>query len=318
MLQKRLHLGCFFYFPLKQVTVKNKHLSLEVLEYGAIILKLKFRTVGNSWTDVNVSLDSPEDYLNDPLAIGACVGRYAGRLSGGNLNLDGNSFPLTHTDGITLHGGDRGFSRRYWTLEHAGESPEKSEIILKYRSEHLEEGFPGTLDVTVTYTLLKNTLIIRHEATTDRPTVVNLTNHTYFKIDSQPLIAHYQLQINAHKKAETDSRRLPTGRLPGVMGTAYDFLEERPLGDFTMDTPFLLDANRDFAARLTSSVSGIRLTVHTNQPGLVVYTPEHFAGICFETQNLPDAPRFDHFPDARLNPGETYVNESHFVFESLP
>ena len=200
MLQKRLHLGCLFYFPLKQVTVKNKHLSLEVLEYGAIIRKLKFRTAGNSWTDVNVSLESPEDYLNDPLSIGACVGRYAGRLSGGNLELDGNSFPLTHTEGITLHGGDRGFSRQYWTLQQSSESPEKSEVILKYRSEHLEEGFPGTLDVTLTYTLLKNTLIIRHEATTDSPTVVNLTNHTYFKIDSQPLISHYQLQINALKE----------------------------------------------------------------------------------------------------------------------
>ncbi|MGB5403576.1 MAG: aldose epimerase family protein [Robiginitalea sp.] len=302
---------------MKQVTVKNKHLSLEVLEYGAIIRKLKFRTRANSWTDVNVSLESTQDYLNDTLAIGACVGRYAGRLSGGNLELDGKYYPLTHTEGITLHGGDRGFSRQYWNLQSATESPEKSEVTLTYRSGHLEEGFPGILDVTVTYTLLENVLIIRHEATTDRPTVVNLTNHTYFKIDSQPLISHYQLQINALNRAETNSRRLPTGQLPGVASTTYDFLEERPLGDFKMDTPFLLDSNRDFAARLTSAVSGIRLTVHTNQPGLVVYTPEGFAGICFETQNLPDAPRFDHFPDARLNPGETYVNESHFVFESL-
>ena len=317
MLQKRLHLEYIFYFPLKQVTVKNKHLSLEVLEYGAIIRKLKFHTGGNSWTDVNVSLDSPQDYLNDPLAIGACVGRYAGRLSGGNLELDGNTFPLTHTEGITLHGGDRGFSRQYWTLQGVTESPAKSEVILKYRSGHLEEGFPGILDVTLTYTLSENALIIRHEATTDRPTVVNLTNHTYFKIDSQPLISHYQLQINALHRAETNARRLPTGQLLEVVGTAYDFTAERRLGDFTMDTPFLLDSNGDFAARLTSAVSGIQLTVHTNQPGLVVYTPEHFAGICFETQNLPDAPRFDHFPDARLSPGETYLNESQFVFESL-
>lgn len=317
MLQKRLHLEYLFYFPLKQVTVKNKHLSLEVLEYGAIIRKLKFRNSENSWTEVSVNLESPEDYLSDPLAIGACVGRFAGRLSGGVLKLNGKAYPLTHTEGITLHGGDRGFSRRYWTLQSATESPEKSEVILKYRSDHLEEGFPGTLDVTVTYTLLKNTLIIRHEATTDRPTVVNLTNHTYFKIDSQPLIAHYQLQINALKRAETDSRRLPTGQLPEVSGTAFDFLQERRLGEFTMDTPFLLQSNGDFAARLTSAVSGIRLTVRTNQPGLVVYTPENFAGICFETQNLPDAPRFDHFPDARLNPGETYINESQFIFDSV-
>jgi aldose 1-epimerase len=102
-----------------------------------------------------------------------------------------------------------------------------------------------------------------------------------------------------------------------VAGTEFDFQTERSLGDFALDTPFLLQPDSDFAARLTSMVSGIRLTIRTDQPGVVIYTPGGFAGICLETQNLPDAPRFAHFPDSRLDPGETYVNESQFCFESI-
>jgi aldose 1-epimerase len=264
-----------------------------------------------------VYLKSPEDYLADPFNIGACVGRFAGRLSGGKLDLAGESFSLANTGGVTLHGGARGFSKRYWKIHAVIESPDKSEVSLTYRSGHLEEGFPGNLKAKVTYTLNKNVLSIRFEATTDRPTMVNLTNHTYFKLDSQPLISHYLLTLKAGKRTETDSRLIPTGRLLDVSGTPYDFRTERNLGDFNLDTPFLLESNSDFAARLTSAVSGIRLTIKTNQPAMVIYTPDAFAGICFETQNLPDAPRFSHFPNARLNPGETYVNESHFIFESL-
>lgn len=316
MLQKRLHLRHLLQFKLKQVTIKNTHLSLEALDYGAIIRKLQLRTADDSWVDLNVSLKSPKDYLNDPFAIGACVGRYAGRLSGGYLEVNGENFPLPNSDKITLHGGPRGFSKRYWNFHAVSESHEKSEVCLTYRSPHLEEGFPGNLEVKVTYTLSGSALIIRHEATTDRPTVVNLTNHTYFKIDSQPLISHYRFRLNASKIAETDSRLLPTGRILDVGDTKFDFQSERSLGELALDTPFLLESDAEFAARLTSVVSGIQMTVHTNQPGIIVYTPVSFAGICLETQNLPDAPRFSHFPDSRLNPGETYINESHFIFGS--
>ncbi len=301
---------------MKQVTLKNERLSLQVLDYGAIIHKLKFRTGDGNWAQMNVSLNSPADYLQDSLAMGACVGRYAGRLSG-HLELEGETFPLPASDGITLHGGKRGFSKRYWDIGPVAESPEKSEVRLSYRSPHLEEGFPGNLDVTCTYTLSGNALVIRHEARTDRPTAVNLTNHTYFKLDSQPIISHYHLRLHAGRRAETDARLLPTGRILPVGGTPYDFRAGQGLGDLALDTPFLLDAPREFAARLTSAVSGIQLTLLTDQPAVVIYTPTAFAGICLETQNLPDAPRYAHFPNSLLYPGETYLNESHFVFESL-
>jgi aldose 1-epimerase len=300
---------------LKQVTLKNDRLSLEVLDYGAIIHKLKYRTGDGTWNQMNVSRNAPGDYLKDPFAMGACVGRYAGRLSG-NLELEGETFPLPAAEGITLHGGERGFARRYWEIRSVSESPKKSEVHLGYRSRHLEEGFPGNLDVALTYTLSGNTLIIRHEARTDRPTAVNLTNHTYFKLDSHPVISHYHFRLHAGRRAETDDRLLPTGRLLPVGGSPYDFRAGKDLGEIGLDTPFLLDAPREYAARLSSPVSGIRLTMHTDQPAVVVYIPDRFAGICLEAQNLPDAPRYSHFPNCFLYPGEVYLNESHFVFES--
>lgn len=303
---------------MEQVSIKNEVLSLEALNYGAIIRKLRFRTGVGTWMDLVIGKDNPEDYLKDPFSIGASVGRYAGRLSGGVLQIEGKEYPLANQDGITLHGGEHGFGRKYWKIDPGGQSQKNPEIRLTYRSPHLEEGFPGNLRVRVTYQLIENSLIIRHEATTDRPTVVNLTNHSYFKIDRQPLISHYLLQLAAQKRLETDARLLPTGRLLQVRDTPFDFRQEQRLGDTRLDTPFVLEQTTGYAARVYSPVSGIRLGVYTNQPAVVVYTPEGFPSICLETQNFPDAPRHKHFPSSLLYPGETYLNESRFVFEMAP
>ena len=300
---------------MEQVSIKNEVLSLEVLDYGAIIHKLRFRAGADSWVDLVLSKDTPEDYLKDPFSLGACVGRYAGRLSGGTLEMDGKIYPLPNRDGVTLHGGERGFGRRYWKIASVSQSGNEPEIRLEYTSPHLEEGFPGNLEVLVTYRLLANSLIIRHEATTDRPTVVNLTNHSYFKIDHEPVISQYLLQLSAAQRLETDERLLPTGRLLQVRETDFDFRTARQLGDTLLDTPFVLDHTAECAAQVYSPVSGIRLRVFTNQPAVVVYTPEDFPSICLETQNYPDAPRHKHFPSSLLLPGETYLNESRFVFD---
>lgn len=300
---------------MEQVSIKNEVLSLKALNYGAIIQKLRYHTGADTWMDLVIGKDDPEEYLEDPFSIGACVGRFAGRLSGGVLQIDGKAYPLPNQDGITLHGGEHGFGRKYWKIDAVSQSPKKPEIRLKYLSPHLEEGFPGNLHVTVTYRLIGNSLIIRHEATTDRPTVVNLTNHSYFKIDHQPLISRYRLQIAAQKRLETDARLLPTGHLIDVANTEFDFRREQQLEDTLLDTPFALDGAEGFAAQVYSPVSRMRLRAYTNQPAVVVYTPEDFPSICLETQNYPDAPRYSHFPSSLLYPGDTYVNESRFVFE---
>lgn len=301
--------------PLEQVSIKNEVLSLEVLNYGAIIRKLRFHADAGSPMDLVLGKESPEDYLKDRFSIGACVGRYAGRLSGGVLHIDGTKYPLPNREGITLHGGERGFGRRFWEIASIVPQGKQPEVRLEYKSPHLEEGFPGNLEVAVTYRLAANSLIIRHEATTDRPTVVNLTNHSYFRIDRQPGISHYLLQLSASKRLQTDKRLLPTGQLLEVVNTDFDFRKARPLGTTLLDTPFVLDNTAACAAQVFSPASGLRLKVFTNQPAVVVYTPEDFPSICLETQNYPDAPRHDQFPSPLLLPGETYLNESRFVFE---
>ena len=301
--------------PLEQVSIKNEVLSLEVLNYGAIVRNLRFHADAGSPMDLVLGKESPQGYLKDSFSIGACVGRYAGRLSGGALQIDGARYPLPNREGITLHGGERGFGRRFWKIASSIPNGKEPEVRLEYKSPHLEEGFPGNLEVAVTYRLVANSLIIRHEATTDRPTVVNLTNHSYFRIDRQQGISHYLLQLSAPKRLETDKRLLPTGRLLPVGDTDFDFRTARPLGATLLDTPFVLDNTAACAAQVYSPVSGLRLKVFTNQPAVVVYTPKDFPSICLETQNYPDAPRHDHFPSSLLLPGETYLNESRFVFE---
>ena len=315
-MQKTVHLIPFSTLTLEQVSINNQHLSLDVLNYGAIIRRLRFRTA-NRWEDMVVGFEEPEAYLQDVYSLGACVGRYAGRLSGGFLEIGGKQFAIPHSDGVTLHGGRMGFAKRYWEITSVRPGGAQPEIRLKYRSKHLEEGFPGNLEVLVIYRLEANALLIRHEAISDRPTVVNLTNHSYYKIDPQPLNAHYEVQLNATRRLETDHQLLPTGRLLPVSGTDFDFLQKRPLGETKLDTPYVLDGGEDPAAKISSRISGVGLTVFTNQPCLVVYTPVDFTGICLETQNFPDAPGFDHFPPALLQPGATYVNESRFVFEGV-
>ena len=268
-----------------------------------------------TWEDVISGLEPREAYLEDPFSRGACVGRYAGRLSGGVLNIDGQQYPISNNNGVTLHGGARGYGNRYWEIASVDQQVNEAEIRLTYHSKHLEEGFPGNLEARVSYRLEENTLRIRHEARTDRPTVVNLTNHAYFKLDHQPLISHYHLQLHANKYLETDERLLPSGRLLPVSGTAFDFRQVRALGETELDTPFALDPASKTAVEVFSRISGIRMRVYTDQPGVVVFTPEGFPAICFETQNFPDAPNFEHFPSALLRPGELYVNESRFVFD---
>lgn len=288
---------------------------MRVLDYGAIIQELRFRTAPGTWMDMVVGHEDPESYLEDPFSMGACVGRFAGRLSGGSLDLGGQSFPLSHREGITLHGGTRGFGKRYWTIEAVEGGTDHPEVRLSYFSPHLEEGFPGNLRVTLSYRLEENALAIRHQAVTDRPTVVNLTNHSYFKIDRQPLISHYKLRLQCSRLLETDSRLLPTGRLLDAAGTPFDFRTEKTLGDVALDTPFVVDPGASPAAALYSPVSGVRMHVQTDQPALVLFNPAGMPSLCFEAQNFPDAPRFSHFPSAVLLPGETYRNETRFVFE---
>ena len=299
---------------MNQVTIKNDCISITVLDYGAIIQKIELLDNQNKPVNIAVGFDDPDKYLNDDIFLGACVGRYAGRISGGGFNLNGARYPVHQEDGIHLHGGRSGFGKKFWNIDSVNPGPDPS-VKLSYTSPALEEGYPGELRVNVEYKLVNNALHIIHRATTSETTVINLTNHTYFCLDKANTIDHYLLTLNSDAMVETFENLLPTGNILPIEDLPYDFRTVRQIGSIPLDTPFVLRPGTKEAASIYSPVSGISMKVHTNQPALVVYRPPGFPAICFETQNYPDAPNHLHFPSAVLHPGETYDNSSIFEFD---
>lgn len=302
---------------MKQVTISNEFITMMILDYGAIIQKLLIKGKDGNYTNVVVGYNHPSRYRLDENYLGACIGRYAGRISNGGFELDREKFYLPHNEGVHLHGGKEGFNQKYWHIEEVDKSKDPY-VKLSYKSKHLEEGYPGNLTVNVTYKLVGNALQIVHEAITDRSTVVNLTNHSYFKLDDSPYIDDYELQLNCPYVLETKDNLLPTGNIIPVKKTNYDFLLPKPIGVKRMDTPFIKDMGNEKVAEVSSHKSGMSMKVYTNQPVLVIYTPSDFPGICLETQNYPDAPNQPDFPNSVLRPGETYNNISIFKFDLLP
>ena len=286
---------------------------MTVLDYGAIIQKILVRDKMGKVNNVVVGFDNPLDYLEDSIFLGACVGRYAGRISG-SFRLNGKRYALYHNQGIHLHGGKEGFGKKYWNIDTVDHGKDPS-VTLSYLSPAMEEGYPGELRVTVFYQLIGKALHITHSATTDHTTVINLTNHSYFQLDDAPQIDHYLMQLKSGKILETQDNLLPTGRIIPVQNTIYDFLKEKRIATASLDTPYLLESDKGIAGSVYSPISGISMKVRTNQPAMVVYRPKEFPGVCFETQNYPDAPNHPHFPSSVLHPGETYCNRANFEFD---
>ncbi len=299
---------------MKQVTINNNCISLTVLDYGAIIQKIEVRNKKNELTNVAVGFEDPSDYLNDTIFLGACVGRYAGRISGGGFDLKGKRYSLYHQDGVHLHGGKEGLGKKFWSIDSVNKD-EKPSVKLSYTSRAMEEGYPGEVKVAVVYQLIGNALHIRHKASTDETTVINLTNHSYFRLDDEARIDHYFLQLKSKNILETRENLVPSGRVLPVKNTPYDFRHRKRIAAISLDTPYILDGNTGVVARVHSPASGISMKVQTNQPAIVVYRPKDFPALCLETQNHPDAPNHSHFPSSVLQPGETYNNTSIFEFD---
>ncbi|WP_036157910.1 aldose epimerase family protein [Maribacter forsetii] len=299
---------------MKQVTISNAYLTLMVLDYGATIQKLLVKGEDGEYTNVVVGYNHPSRYRLDDNALGASIGRYAGRISEGGFVLDRERYHLYQEDGVHLHGGKEGFHQKYWTIDEVDNS-DKPFVKLSYTSKHLEEGYPGNLTVSVTYKLMNNALQVIYEGMTDRSTVINLTNHAYFKLDDNPYIDEYDLQLNCPYRLETKDNLLPTGDIIPVRKTEFDFLLPKKIGLQRFDTIYIKDIGNEKVAELHSKTSGINMKVYTNQPALVVYTPPDFPSICFEAQNYPDAPNQPDFPKSVLRPGDIYNNISIFKFD---
>ncbi|UGU17143.1 galactose mutarotase [Sinomicrobium kalidii] len=311
--------------------IKNDHICLSTFNYGATIQQLIVRDKNDNDVNVVLGFEKEEDYYNNPFYIGASIGRYAGRISKGGFSLNGDHYELHQENGVHLHGGKNGLNKKQWQPEHIVQDTDTPSITYTVTSPHLEEGYPGNLKVSVTYKLIGNSLKIVYEATTDRTTVLNLTNHAYFNLEGRNSVLDHELKLNSETFVELDRKLLPTGNFSPVKGTAYDFLSPEIIGTkpgFSgIDDVFVLNGKGP-AAILYAPQTGIEMKVITNQQAMVIFTPEdlrinnfvngaeyeNFSSICFEAQTFPDAPNQPDFPSAVLRPGEVYRNETVLEF----
>jgi aldose 1-epimerase len=326
-----------------QYTITNQNgMAVKILNYGGIVTHLYVPDGDGGTVDVVLGYDSLDGYLEDTPYFGAIVGRYGNRIAKGQFELDGKSYQLPLNDGKNhLHGGIKGFDNVVWKVDDFI-YPDSAGIILTYLSKDGEEGFPGNLDVQVTYTLTnKNELEIDYKATTDQPTIVNLTHHSYFNLKGQGEgdILDHQLQIMAEKYIPVDETLIPTGELREVKGSAMDFTTPHSIGsriakvaggyDHTLVLNGYNGKQLFLAAKLTDPKNDRTMEVYTDQPGIQFYSgnfldgsitgkdnrvyKKHF-GLCLETQHFPDSPNQPDFPTTEHRPGEQYETTTIYKF----
>lgn len=320
-------------------------MEVSFLNLGGIFTSIKAPDRRGMVADVTPGYDSLDGYLGDPRYFGALIGRYANRIANARFELDGRTYDLPANDGRhQLHGGPRGFNNMLWNVSPFTRDGAMG-AELTYVSPAGSNGFPGELHAHVRYTLTReNELVIEYEATTDAPTPVNLTQHTYFNLagHSSGDILEHELLIAASHYLVTDSEVIPTGELASVEGTHFDFRVARPVRTrtaasgsaafATYDHCFVVDGEADVlrpAARLTDPVSGRTLEVQTTEPGIQLYTGEYLArghvgkdganylahtSLALETQHFPNSPNEPRFPSTILRPHETYHSRTIYRF----
>lgn len=297
-----------------------------ILDWGATLRDLVVPLPGGQRQRVVLGYERPEDYRANPAYLGAIVGRHANRIAGGRFALDGRSHQLTlNEDGRThLHGGSAGFSHQPWQIAERT----AASVTLTLTSPDGDQGYPGTVTATCTYTLAAPaTLVVALSATTDAPTPVNLAHHSYFTLAEGADAREHRLQLGAAHYTPVDAGQIPTGQIAAVAGTPFDFRAGRAI-DLPLDHNFVL-AGGGPAAVVTAPDGRLQLTVTTDAPGLQVYDGRglralgpgiggqaHFpyAGLALEPQHFPDSPNHRGFPDVILRPGQTWRQRSTFRF----
>ena len=336
----------------ERYTLTNDNgMSVSILTYGAIVQSIIVPDRAGTMGDVALGFDTIEEYVEQSPYFGAIVGRYANRIAEGRFELDGETYELAiNNEPNSLHGGEKGFDKVIWTAEEF-DNPDGPSLALSYTSPDGEEGYPGTLDVTVLYTVTRNNeLRIEYSATTDAPTVVNLSNHSYFNLagEGSGSIYDHVLQLNAANYTPVDETSIPTGEIAPVAGTAFDFTTAHPIGDnirdasdeqvviglgydhnFVLDREDPEDTSMIEAAVVTEPTTGRVMTVSTTQPGVQFYSGNFLNGafggksggiyrqgdgFCLETQHFPDSPNQPNFPSTELRPGEEFTSTTIYAF----
>lgn len=330
--------------------LKNQNgMEVGILNYGGIITSIRVPDKNNHSKDVVLGFESLSDYEKKSPYFGALVGRYANRIAGGSFTLDGQEYSLVKNNGSNhLHGGTIGFDKVIWKAKEM-ENEEAAALELSYTSRDMEEGYPGNLNCKVTYTLNdKNELSVVYEASTDKKTVVNMTQHSYFNLSgdfSEPVLNH-EVLIDAEAFIPVDSELIPTGEIKKVNGTPFDFRKATKIGAHIDDANEQLERGNGFdhCWVLNGQNSGLRvaatafhpetgrfLEVLTTEPGIQLYTGNFLdgslpakgggtysqrSGFCMETQHYPDSPNQKAFPSVVLEPGEKYQSQTIFRFSS--
>ncbi|MBT6162041.1 galactose mutarotase [Flavobacteriaceae bacterium] len=325
----------------------NAGMEVGIITYGGRITSLSVPDNKGTSANVVLNFESLEGYLNENPYFGALIGRYGNRIAKAQFELDGNAYTLAGNDGENnLHGGLKGFDRVVWEVA-ASEAGEVATLKLRYLSKDMEEGYPGNLNVLVTYTLDNdNNLSVDYEATTDKNTVINLTQHAYFNLsgDFSKTILDHELQLAADAYLPVNAVLIPTGEIENVEGTPFDFRTAKLMGKdinaeddqiqkgLGYDHCWVLndqDQGLREVARVHHPASGRVLTVTTDEPGIQFYTGNfldgtlpttqggnygHRSGFCLETQHYPDSPNQKDFPSVTLRPGEKYNSKTVFSF----
>jgi aldose 1-epimerase len=336
--------GTFSGQPVDIFTLRNSHgIEVKATSYGAIITSIVTPDRTGKRGDITLGFDTFEEYLKNTPFFGALVGRYGNRIAKGHFTLDGKTYTLAVNNGANhLHGGLKGFDKVLWKGEMVNG---KTAVAFSRRSPDGEEGYPGNLDVRVTYTLTEqDELVIDYHAVTDKATPINLTQHTYFNLAGEGDILGHVLMIDADRFTPVDSTLIPTGELAPVAGTPFDFRKPTAIGARIGEShPQLKNGNgydhnwvlnkkgtaRQLAARVVDPKSGRTLEVSTTEPGVQFYSGNFLdgtvkgkggrayqqrSGLCLETQHFPDSPNHPSFPSTILKPGAEYRSETAFKF----
>jgi len=333
-------------------TLTNDHgMTVKVTNYGATVTAIIVPDRDGKLADVALGYDRLEDYINalDKPYFGAIVGRYGNRIAKGEFSIDGETYTLATNNGENhLHGGNFGFDKVVWNAKPVSGS-DWSGVELSYLSQDGEEGYPGNLQVSVTYQLSSdNTLTVEYLATTDKATPINLTQHTYFNLkgEGEGTILDHQLMLNAKHYTPVDQGMIPTGKLESVANSPFDFTTSKPIGrdiekdheqleyGLGYDHNYVIEGDRDamnLAARVYEPTSGRILEIHTQEPGIQFYCGNflngklkgksgkpyvHRGGFCLETQHYPDSPNQPDFPSSILRPGKEYRSKTTFHFST--